>query len=318
MTTIPIRPRGACSDALAFEVHRRTIAGVRKRIGHQHMHAQAADDAVGEAFIRWLGNPADKSQRLAVEHAHWLIANSIGHLLDTNPNKRRTARAVRSLASWGPSKDSEGDSASAESRHTRKHEAILRKFYDVSEPADYEDNLLGALDATAAKVRGVPATPKTTWRAALDVLIARGWSRAQIAATMAVSYQSVRAWVAGEIVPHSDRRDEILTLAASDASPPAPITAIQASRVTKRAPRPRPEPSRILRPVKRTPALPDESWRDVLFMIESMAARGDSQAEIGRSLGVTRQRISSWVTGEFKPSKVKCAEVMARLSAGAP
>lgn len=307
MTTT--RLRGACPDALAEEVHRRTMAGVMSRFASGR-HKQTVGDAVTEAFVYWYGSDTDKTTHAGGEHAHWLIRTATAYIL--NRSRHPGGRHVRPCASWAAPNNADDGNDFAD-REASRLEGIYRAFYDVADPSSHEANLLGALDDVDAMFRGRVCI---TWRQALDALFARGWSRAQVAAAMAVSYQSVQAWAIGTIVPHPDRREELITLAATDAPVPPPITPLQASRVAKRPPRPRPEPARR-RPPKPPPPPPDESWRQVMAIVKEMIGRGDAQVVIAQTLGVTKQVASTWARGANRPSPAMSARVLAYVAQNA-
>ena len=67
--------RGPCPDHLAVEVHALTLASVLRRVRPDSPHRQTISDVVGEAFLRWLARPDDKTAHAAGEHAPKLFGD---------------------------------------------------------------------------------------------------------------------------------------------------------------------------------------------------------------------------------------------------
>lgn len=218
--------RGACPDALAEEVHRRTTAGLLKKFGSNELLRQTIPDAVGQTFMLWLASSTDKTEHPGGQHAYWLIKLATTYMLGNDPCRRRGALHIRSCASWAPH---DGDAYAVHYEEV-KHEGILRKFYDVSEPIDAEGNLIGAIDAVNAQRRGRKCK---TWTAALDALSSRGWSTSQIAVALNVSRQTLDSYHSGRHTPRPNRARAIIALAAKDGPTPPPVTASEAARLRR-------------------------------------------------------------------------------------
>lgn len=201
---------GACPHDLAAEVYARTMRCVRRRYGHNPKHSQVMHDAVGEAFIRWFKSPADKTAHSANEHARWMTSTAGAHILDTDPCRRKYARAIRSLATHAEADEWD------EERAAVRREAALRRDRDAPDFAYAEDNIIEALDA----IRAPPPSPIATHQEALAVLKHRGWLDREVARILGVSRPTIGNWRSGA-QPTEAAVAALMSLVAKDDAPPA-------------------------------------------------------------------------------------------------
>lgn len=202
---------GACPHALAAEVYARTMRKVRRKFGHNPIHRQCVHDAVGEAFVRWYASASDKTEHAAGEHARWLTGTAGTHIRDTNPCKRRTARAVRSLASFGH--DISDDEDHDDKRSAVRREAILRQARGAPEFAYAEDNVNEAIDAIHPP-RLPPGASMAAFAAAMDSLKSSGWTDLAIATRIGVARAAVSSWRNGSKAAPKHHRASVVALAS--------------------------------------------------------------------------------------------------------
>lgn len=316
MTTASPPSRGACTNDLAEEVHRRTMVGVLKRFGGGR-HRQIVDDAVGEAFMHWLGTKANKGLHAAPEHAYWLIKRVAWLLLSKTYSQG--ARHVRSCAQWAMTEGFEGDGTARENALTEHH---FREFYGHSSPTEHEDHFLADLDTTRRLLRGKVCE---SWREALGSLLNRGWTSGQIGLAIGRSQQAVSYWLTRS-VPGQAARLALFDLAAQDGPPPAHITVDEARRLYSARPGARrrcPAP-----PVKRkvgavtaairaaAPAVEvfgGEGWGEAL---DYLIRRGWSCAQLARRLGVNGAAAQTWASRRNTPAAERQAALIALAVAG--
>lgn len=314
MTTASPPSRGACTNALAEEVHRRTMAGVLKRFGGGR-HRQIVDDAVGEAFVHWLGTKADKGLHAAPEHAHWLIKRVAWLLLSKTYSQG--ARHVRSCAQWV-----EAFEIDQYGRENNPSEHLYREFYGISSPTDHEDHFLADLDTTRRLLRGKVCE---SWREALDSLLDRGWTGGQIGLAIGRSQQAVSYWLTRS-VPGQAARLALFDLAAQDGPPPAHITVDEARRLYSARPgarlrRPAPPVKRKVGAVTAAiraaaPAAEvfgGEGWGEAL---DYLIRRGWSCAQLARRLGVNGAAAQTWASRRNTPAAERQAALIALAVAG--
>lgn len=271
--------RGPCPPALAAEVHALTLASVLRRVRPDSPHRQTISDVVGEAFLRWLARPDDKTAHAAGEHAHHLARTAL-HYLTCPRTRRRGADHARPIAEWatvarGSSPEVAGEGVEA----TSDFEAALRVMRGRPEAAaDAEDDLLDRLDAARRLLRGRACT---TAHEALAALEDRGWSTAQVAAGAGVSENAVLEWGKGR-TPHAPTTATLVRLAAADGLPPPPRT--------------RPVPRLALAPA------PDAQPADAALDALASLLRSRTHGSLAAELGVTRQAVTMWASGRRLPA----------------
>lgn len=203
--------RGPCTDALAIEVYTLTMRRVKRNFGHSPTRSQSVHDAVGEAFSQWLRSASDKAEHAAAEHATWVAKTAATHILDTNPCKRRTARGVRSLASYMP--DSSDEPWHDDDREADRFESILRKHRGAADVEACEDNIIEAMDAILASDIP-PGTGARAFNAAMIMLKARHWSDRGIGEQIGVAAPTISMWRTGNKAPSMSKRVAIIRLAS--------------------------------------------------------------------------------------------------------
>jgi DNA-binding transcriptional regulator YiaG len=321
--------RGACSDALAEEVHRRTTAGMMTRFASGR-HRQTIDDAVGQAFMVWLAGSADKTLHTAGEHVHWLIKLATDYML--GKSRRKGSRHVRPCASWAMDDEAgQYTGGFALELEASKHESIWREFAGVSSPGDHEDHFLADLDLMHRIMDGRECK---TWHEALDLLIARGWTGPQIAVAVGASEQAVLTWRNGAR-PHEVARDNLLELAAIDGPPPPPVTCVEARRIHatrrtmaryQRPPAPRTSAaveSVILGAIKddaevraiKAQLAASGSWSDAMAMLIKL---GWTRAQVSRKVGVSAAAVRTWASGRGNPAAQHHGAIVALAREGKP
>lgn len=193
-------PRGHCPDSLAAKVHALTLAHAMHRCGPNYR--QTIPDVVGEAFVRWLASPADKTEHAPGEHANFVARDALRYL---------TCRRAQRQAADHARPYSEEDCALF-------HHALS----DVGEETcDVEGEEVARLDALRALARRDTGRQTASMVEALKVLAERGWSLLQIAYGAGVSETAVQHWVQGARRATSASIATVIRLAATDGPPPA-------------------------------------------------------------------------------------------------
>jgi hypothetical protein len=210
--------RGHCPDDLAAEVYRRTHRLMRKRFKIPGNLRTSLPEAVGDVYMRWLGNASDKSMHPASAHVFWLVKRATTLLRGGDANVERRGRSVRCIANKvheRQSKDAES-SVDGECEYDFRDDH-WRAHYQTTGAEDHEDSIIEALDLAhfTSSDRAFDS-----WRDALDSLIARGWSRVDLAAHLGVSYPLIGQYLSGATAPRSARQEQIIGLATSDTMPP--------------------------------------------------------------------------------------------------
>lgn len=218
MSTTPATAvtRGHCPDALAAEVYRLTHAALARRFRVPSARKTAVPEAVGAAYIRWLGNASDKTRHAAEEHAYWLAKTATVFILGGASNLEKRGRAIRCIAGFAVQGDGGPRPTDAD-----PNEAIYRAHYEVAAIDGHEDNLIDALDAVEAERKATKGKVCATWHEALMCLLERGWSRRHLADVLGVHYASVGRYIRQQKFLQSDaRRQTLIDLAATGG--PAP------------------------------------------------------------------------------------------------
>lgn len=208
---------GACLHELAVEVYTIAVRITRRKYGRNTKHAQRIEDAVGEAFVRWYASASDKSAHAAIEHARYLAKTAGSHLSDTNPCKRKTARAIACIASHDDDQREDGDGPYFKA--TTRFEATLRRYRGAPTFADCEDNTIDAIDAIL-DTDLPPGAAEPVMRLAIDTLKRRHWTDRTIAAAIGVAHPMLSIWRSGRVQAPLRRRQQIVGLARSRAFPP--------------------------------------------------------------------------------------------------
>ncbi|MCX7255683.1 MAG: hypothetical protein NTZ64_02860 [Polaromonas sp.] len=224
-TTTATATRGHCPDALAAEVYRLTHAAMHRRFRIPSARKTAVPEAVGAAYVRWLASPSDKTEHAAKHHAHWLAKTATVFLLGGAANLEKQGRNIRCVASFASSEST--------GTETDPNEMAWRAHYEVVAIDAHEDNLLEAIDAARQVWRGQACS---TWREAIAVLIARGWTRCHLADALGVSYGLILRYLNPDdsITPRPRREAAIIALAAADGFPPSGQAATVAPAYRKR------------------------------------------------------------------------------------
>jgi DNA-binding transcriptional regulator YiaG len=328
VTAAPTRPRGACPDALAEEVHSRTMHRMRIRFGHTSKEPVIAD-VVSEAFMVWLGTATDKTLHFAGVHVFWLTKTASTYIFDKS--RRRPARHAMPCASWTDNELTEFKDEGDNENWVDVNEGHFRRFHCISEPSEHEDHFLSDLDLMHLVLQGRECK---TWHEALDLLIARGWSGPQIAVAVGASEQAVLAWRNGAN-PLEAARAALIELAAVDGPPPPPVTCVEARRIhaTRRtmARRPRPPTLRTIAAVESVilGAIKDDaeardikarlaasgSWSDAMALLIKL---GWTRAQVSRKVGVSSAAVRTWASGRGNPAPQHHGAIVALAREGKP
>ncbi len=211
--------RGICSDALAAEVYRLTHAAMHRRFRTASAHKTAVPEAVGAAYVRWLGSNIDKTPISAKLHAFWLTKTATVFILGGAANLERRGRSVRCIATAIRETWSGGDDGTGVQENDAR-DAIYRVHYEVVALDSHEDNTIDALDAAQVVYRGRKCA---TWRE-------------DLADALGVSYGLILRYLDPDdsITPRAWRQDDIIALAAADGFAPTAAAVTVAPTYRKR------------------------------------------------------------------------------------
>lgn len=211
-TTPATTPRGNCPDALAAEVYRLTHAAMHRRFRRPSTGKTAVPEAVGAAYVRWLGNPSDKTQHAAEEHAYWLAKTATVFILGGPANLEKRGRSIRCIAGFS------GIGDGRRPDDADPNEMLYRAHYEVASLDGHEDNLIDAMDDYRSARQGKVCD---TWQEALAFLVSRGWSRRHLADALGVSYRLVGRYINGShYAPRPKRQRALIAMAAAGSPSP--------------------------------------------------------------------------------------------------
>jgi hypothetical protein len=208
--------RGHCPDALAAEVYRLTHAALHQRFRRPSASKTAVPEAVGAAYVRWLGNPSDKTKHAAAEHAFWLAKTATVFILGGAKNLEKRGRSIRCIAGFATQGDDGMRPADAD-----PNEMLYRAHYEVAALDGHEDNLIAAMDEYDAHQKATAGKVCATWHDALMHLLGSGWTRRHLADALGVHYASVNRYIKQQKTPHGEvRQRTLIDLAAAGGSAP--------------------------------------------------------------------------------------------------
>jgi hypothetical protein len=206
--------RGHCPDALAYEVYRLTHAALHQRFRRPSASKTAVPEAVGAAYVRWLGNPSDKTKHAAAEHAYWLAKTATVFILGGPANLEKRGRAIRCIAGFS----AQGDGMRSDDADP--NEAIYRAHYEVAALDGHEDNLIEAMDAVEAERHRPPTPPPITLADALIALKRLDWTDRAIAQALGVARSTVASWRIRRFAPPEASIAAVIALAWRGTPPP--------------------------------------------------------------------------------------------------